>query len=634
MNADVVSRRLLLKYVAALGMLAAVELLIPAAYALTHTTINPSSQTALSGDVIDLTISEQLFSLDGRTAPAITINGTIPGPIIRLQEGQQATLRVTNRLEESSSIHWHGLLLPPAVDGVPGVSFAGIKPGETFTYRFPVKQSGTYWFHSHSGGQELLGMYAPMIIDPIEPEPFRYEREYVVMLSDWSFESPETLLSNLKKQGGYYNYQKRTVSEFFSDVGRIGLWPAIQNYLMWDQMRMDPTDFADVTGYTMTYLMNGLSPAGNWTGLYRPGERVRLRLINAASMTFYDVRIPGLTMTVVQVDGQNVQPVAVDELRMGVAETYDVIVEPAEDRAYTIFAETMDRSGYARGTLAPRPGMSAEIPARRPRPLRTMEDMGMSMEGMDMGDMNREGMKDPHSGMTTHGMEPSGSMSHMKPSDDAPTMEHLQHNPGVPPMHDMQGRHEMPGMNAGDPHRSEIPGAEPVKHGPDDHGPGNQTVAEYSQNRLGEPGRGLEDSERRVLRYTDLKSLAPYPDQREPEREIEIHLTGHMERYIWSFDGKKYSEAPDSIRLRYGERVRLTFVNDTMMEHPIHLHGMWMHLENGAGEYLPRKHVVVVKPAERLSVAVTADAPGPWAFHCHLLFHMDAGMFRIVEVSE
>jgi len=619
-NSDSISRRLLLNCVAALALLASSELLVPT-YALASTTINPGSQTALSGDVIDLTISEQSFHLDGRTAPAITINGTIPGPVIRLKEGQLAALRVTNRLEESSSIHWHGLLLPPAVDGVPGVSFAGIKPGTTFTYRFPVRQSGTYWFHSHSGGQELLGMYAPMIIDPIEPEPFRYERDYVVMLSDWSFEQPEALLSNLKKQGGYYNFQKRAAGEFLTDVRRMGFWAAIKNYLMWDQMRMDPTDFADVTGYTFTYLMNGLSPAGNWAGLFHPGERVRLRFINAASMTFYDVRIPGLTMTVVQADGQNVQPVVVDELRMGVAETYDVIVEPIEDRAYTIFAETMDRSGYARGTLAPRAGMEAEIPQRRPRPLRTMEDMGMSMEGMDMG-----GMKGSHGGM-----KPSGDMPNAKEDDADQNSQNMEHGSGAPPVHDV---HEMPAMDAGNHGRSKIPGAELVKHGPDDHGPGNQMVAEYSQNRMGEPGRGLENSDRRVLLYTDLKSLEPYPDQRDPEREIELHLTGSMNRYMWSFDGKKYSDAPDPIRFRYGERVRLTFVNDTMMEHPIHLHGMWMHLENGAGAYLPRKHVVIVKPAERLSVAVTADALGPWAFHCHLLFHMDTGMFRVVEVSE
>ena len=614
MNLNLISRRLLLKRAAALGLLAAVERLAPA-YALTSAT-NAGSQTPLSGEIIDLTISEQLFRLDGRTGTAMTINGTIPGSVIRLKEGQQATLRVTNRLEESTSIHWHGLLLPPNMDGVPGVSFAGIEPGTTFTYRFPVKQSGTYWFHSHSGGQELLGMYAPMIIDPIEPEPFRYDRDYVVMLSDWSFESPEALFSNLKKQGGYYNYQKRAAGEFLTDVGRMGLWPAIQTYLMWDQMRMDPTDFADITGYTYTYLMNGLSPAGNWTGLFRPGERVRLRFINAAGMTFYDVRIPGLTMTVVQADGQNIQPVVVDEFRMGPAETYDVIVEPVEDGAYTIFAETMDRSGYARGTLATRAGLQGEIPARRPRPLRTMEDMGMSMEGMDMG-----GMKAPHGGMTMPKMEPPGDIQKVKPSDDSSSTEHRQHGSGTP------------SMDVDDQDRSTIPGAEPVKHGPDTHGTGNQAVAEYSQNRSGIPGRGLEDSDRRVLLYTDLKSLAPYPDQREPEREIELHLTGHMERYMWSFDGKKYSEAQEPIRFHYGERVRLTFVNDTMMEHPLHLHGMWMHLENGAGAYLPRKHTVIVKPAERVSVAISADAPGRWAFHCHLLLHMEAGMFRVVEVS-
>ncbi len=625
MNLDFISRRLLLKRAAALGMLAAVERLVPA-YAVTNTIVNPGSQTPLSGDVIDLTISEELFHLDGRTAPAITINGAIPGPVIRLKEGQQVMLRVTNRLEESTSIHWHGLLLPPNMDGVPGVSFSGIEPGTTFTYQFPIRQSGTYWYHSHSGLQEQSGVHGSMIIDPVETEPFRYERDYVVMLSDWSFESPEALLSNLKKQGGYYNFQKRTAGEFFTDVRRMGFWPAIQNYLMWDQMRMDPTDFADVTGYTFTYLMNGLSPAGNWTGLFRPCERVRLRFINAGAMTFYDVRIPGLTMTVVQADGQNVQPVVVDEFRMGPAEIYDVIVEPVADRAYTIFAETMDRSGYVRGTLATRAGLSAEIPARRSRPLRTMEDM--SMEGMDMGNMPTISHA---GGMVMPGMQPSGDMPHRKPSDDDPHMEHRQQGPGMP---SMPGMHGMPAMDADDQGRSKIPGAEPVKHSPDDHGPGNQMVAEYSKNRMGEPGRGLEDSDWRVLRYTDLKSLVPYPDQREPGREIELHLTGHMIRYMWSFDGKTYSEAKEPIRFRYGERVRLTFVNDTMMEHPLHLHGMWMHLENGAGVYLPRKHTVVVKPAERLSVAVTADAPGPWAFHCHLLLHMEAGMFRVVEVLE
>ncbi len=626
MNSKQISRCPSLKCAVVAGLLAAMESLVPTS-AVTNAA-DAGSQAVLSGDVIDLTISEQLFRLDGRTASALAFNGAIPGPVIRLKEGQQATLRVTNRLHERSSIHWHGLLLPPAMDGVPGVSFAGIEPGATFTYRFPVKQSGTYWFHSHSGGQELSGMYAPMIIDPIEPEPFQYEREYVVMLSDWSFESPETLFSNLKKQGGYYNFQKRTAGEFFTDVKRMGLWPAIQNYLMWDQMRMDPTDFADVTGYTFTYLMNGLSPAGNWTGLFRPGERVRLRLINAASMTFYDVRIPGLKLTVVQADGQNIQPVVVDELRMGVAETYDVIVEPMEDQAYTIFAETMDRSGYARGTLAPRMGMSAEIPERRPRPLRTMEDMGMSMEDVAMGDMTHS-----QSSTTMLGMEPSVGQSNGQADDANHNSRHMEHRQqGAAPS--MQGTHQMPGMKAVDPRSSKIPGADPVRHGPDDHGPGNQMVAEYSQNRMGEPGRGLEASGRRVLLYTDLKSLAPYPDQREPEREIELHLTGQMNRYMWSFDGKKYSESREPVRFHYGERVRLTFVNDTMMEHPIHLHGMWMHVENGAGEHLPRKHTVIVKPAERLSVAITADAPGPWAFHCHLLFHMEAGMFRVVEVSE
>ena len=607
MSDEVMSRRLLLKRLGALGLLAAVQPLLPscANHPLLCAAHPDPDSSVLDGEVIDLLINERSFSVDGRIGTAATINGTIPGPLIRLKEGQEVTIRVTNQLMEASSIHWHGILLPSQMDGVPGVSFRDIQAGETFSYRFSVKQSGTYWYHSHSGGQELQGMYGPMILDPIDPEPFQYHREYVVILSEWSFESTEVMMDHLKKSSGYYNFQKRDAREFMADAKRWGFWSAMRNYVMWDEMRMDPTDFADVTGATFTYLLNGLPSASNWIGLFRPGERVRLRFINAAAMTFYDVRIPGLTMTVVQADGQNVQPVQVEEFRFGPAETYDMLIHPTEDRAYTVFAETMDRSGYACGTLAPRPGMRGEIPERRVRPLRTMDDMGMADHG---------------NGHRTHAVESSASTS----SHGKPTGHGMMHGE---PSTGMEGEHQ------GVQHHSPISDAAPVKHGPDHHGTGNQTVAEYSSNRMHEPGRGLEDSGRPVLVYTDLKSLAPYPDQRAPGREIELHLTGHMQRYMWSFDGKTYSDAPEPIRFRYGERVRLIFVNDTMMEHPLHLHGMWMYLENGSGAYLPRKHTVVVKPAERLSVIVSADAPGPWAFHCHLLLHMEAGMFRVVQVD-
>lgn len=602
-----ISRRLILKRVGALGLLTVLQPLLPscASHPFSPTTRSSSDTPTLSGELIDLVISERSFAVGGQTGTATTINETIPGPLIRLKEGQEVTIRVTNQLMEASSIHWHGILLPSDMDGVPGVSFGGIQPGETFSYRFSVKQSGTYWYHSHSGGQELQGMYGAMILEPVEPDPFQYDREYVVMLSEWSLESAEVMMDHLKKSSGYYNFQKRDAREFVSDAKRWGLWPAMRNYVMWDEMRMDPTDFADVTGATFTYLMNGRPAADHWTGLFRAGDRVRLRFINAAAMTFYDIRIPGLSMTVVQADGQNVQPVTVEEFRFGPAETYDVIIQPTEDRAYTIFAETMDRSGYACGTLAPRPGMSADIPERRPRPLRTMEDMGMADHG---------------NGHDTHAVEETAPHSSY-----GKTAEHgMMHG---------ETTHEATGKEKGFLRHSPIPSTSPVKHGPDHHGTGNQTIAEYSRSRMHEPGRGFEQSSRRVLVYTDLKSLVPYSDQREPEREVELHLTGHMQRYMWSFNGKTYSDASEPIRLRYGERVRLIFVNDTMMEHPLHLHGMWMYLDNGSGAYLPRKHTVVVKPAERLSVLVSADAPGPWAFHCHLLLHMEAGMFRVVQVD-
>jgi CopA family copper-resistance protein len=550
---------------------------------------------SVRGSPIDLAIERAAFEVDGRRGSAVVLNRTVPGPLIRLREGDEAVLRVTNYLAELSSIHWHGLILPPDMDGVPGVSFAGIRPGETFVYRFPVRQSGTYWCHSHSGGQELLGLYAPFIIDPIRPDPFQYQRDHVVMFSDWSFNSPEHIVSRLKKQANYYNFQRRTVPEFARDVRREGFGAAARDRLEWGQMLMDPTDLADVTAVTYTYLINGLSPTGNWTGLFQPGEVVRLRFIDAGAMTIFDVRIPDLKMTVVQADGQNIRPVEVEELRIAPGQTFDVLVRPA-NRAYTIFAETSDRSGYARGTLAPGPGMAAAVPSRRPRPVRTMADMGMEMAGMKMA------------GAT------AGS-GHTAPASPAAA-----------------GHGSMAGMDGGLPPPG-LPGSPAVEHGPDSHGVGNSTVAMMARSRLDEPGSGLGGDGWRVLTYADLRSVGPQPDQRPPTRAIELHLTGNMERYSWSFDGKKYSEAPTPIRFNYGERLRLVLVNDTMMEHPIHLHGMWMELENGTSPNQPRLHTVLVKPGERLTVAITADAPGRWAMHCHLLLHMEMGMFRVVQVA-
>lgn len=601
MSDHTINRRDLLKGIGSLGLLAAFERLVPA-YALTSETNDVSRILRRAGEPIDLVIAEQKINLDGRTGNAMTINGSLPGPILRLQEGEEAVIRVTNKLKEVSSIHWHGILVPPEMDGVPGVSFAGIKPGETFVYKFPVKQYGTYWFHSHSGGQELLGVYAPLIIEPIESEPFKYDRDYVVMLSDYSFENPARIIANLKKFGNYYNFKRRTVGDFFRDSSNKGFSVALSDYEAWSRMRMDPTDLADVTGYTLHYLMNGLSPLSNWTGLFKPGEKVRLRFINAGASTYFDVRIPGLKLTIVEADGQYVQPVEVDEFRLSPAETYDVIVEPTDEKAYTIFAETMDRSGYARGTLAPRAGMTAAIPKQRPRPILTMKDMGMDMSGMEMGNK--------------------------KTDSKMPAMEMPQ------PPKETQKMDEMPGMNMGEVSKSEIPGRTPVPHSKNTHGIGNQTVPMTTQARLDEPGVGLGGDGWRVLVYTDLKRLTMREDKREPEREIEIHITGNMERFMWSFDGKKYSEAKTPIPFRYGERLRFTFVNDTMMAHPLHLHGMWMELENGNGHFIPPKHTVNVKPAERVSVAITADAPGRWAFHCHLLLHMEMGMFRVIEVSD
>lgn len=557
------------------------------------------------GGPLDLVIGRTPLAVDGRMSRGpITVNGVIPGPTLRLREGQDVEIRVRNSLaDEDTSIHWHGILLPPDMDGVPGVSFPGIAPNETFTYRFRVRQNGTYWYHSHSGLQEQLGHYGALVIDPAEAEPFTYDHEYVVVLSDWMFRDPYDVLTRLKKFESYFNYQRPTVGSLIEEAGRDGLGPAIGRRLAWDAMRMDPTDIADITGAVYTYLMNGRSPAENWTALARPGEVVRLRLINAATMTYFDFRIPGLAMTVVAADGQHVKPVEADELRVAVAETYDVLVRMPDDRAYTLFAETMDRSGYARGTLAPRVGMHSPIPDRRARPMLTMVDMGMD----DMNDMGgRDGDGDGD------GDGPTMRMPAAEPA------KHNGHDAGSPATH----AGEMPTEN--------LP--ESVMHAPGGHGVGSAMSAMMPKRRYREPGIGLGDDGRRVLVYGDLRALSRPSDRRAPDREFDLHLTGNMRRYIWGFDGKKYSEA-DPIRLVYGERVRINMINDTMMEHPIHLHGMWMDLyAGGTLEDNPRKHTVSVKPGELLTVDVSADAPGRWAFHCHLLYHMEMGMFRTVAV--
>jgi len=603
-----IPRRNFLQGCGTLGLIALFEPSAPA-YAWAGDSLGTTSKGRPTE--IDLAINKFAFEVNGRIGSAIAMNGTVPGPLIRLREGEEAIIRVTNHLDEVTSIHWHGILVPPDMDGVPGVSFAGIQPGETFTYRFPVGQSGTYWCHSHSGGQELLGVYAPLIIDPARPEPFQFDRDYVVMLSDWSFESPMRIIEKLKKKANYYNYQQRTVMDLFHDSEKSGFSSALKDRLEWGNMNMDPTDIADVTGATYTYLMNGLTPALNWTAIFKPKERVRLRFIDAGAMTYFDVRIPGLKMKLIQADGQNIKPVEIEEFRIAPGETYDVIVEPREEEAYTIFAETMDRSGYARGTLAPRVGMSGAIPNRRTRPIRSMSDMGMNMSAMAMPATDSK-PQDPSMAV----MDMSGDKGREIPLSGTPSMD------------------GMVGMPSPKSRGAKISGSDTVPHGPDDHGPGNSAVPMETRSRLHEPGTGLENNSHRVLVYADLQSLTQGQDMREPSREVEIHLTGNMERYMWSFDGKKYSEAKTPIPFRYGERLRLTLVNDTMMEHPIHLHGMWMELENGAGMYKPRKHTISIKPAERVSVAITADALGRWAFHCHLLLHMEQGMFRVVEVSQ
>jgi CopA family copper-resistance protein len=553
------------------------------------------SARVLTGTEFDLTIAQTPVNFTGAPRMATTVNGSLPAPTLRWCEGDTITLRVTNRLAEEASIHWHGILLPFQMDGVPGISFKGIAPGETFTYRFKVQQTGTYWYHSHSGMQESTGVYGAIIIDPAGGDPIRADREYVVQLSDWSDEDPMRVFHKLKMQGDYYNFNQPTAVDFFRDVSRDGLKAALDKRKMWNEMRMSPTDLADVSGYTYTYLMNGTAPAGNWTGLFRPGENLRLRFINSGSMTFFDVRIPGLKMTVVQADGQDVEPVTVDEIRVAVAETYDVLVTP-KDAAYTIFAQSMDRSGFARGTLAPRAGMTAAVPALdKPEPLGMsdmMGDMGGGMAGMDHGNM--AGID--HSNMA--GMNHGGM-----------AMDHSMHG----------------GMAMG-------AGSTRVHHARTEYGPSTDMRVDTPRTNLDDPGIGLRNNGRHVLTYADLHTLNGPMDPRGAEREMELHLTGNMERYTWSLDGLEFGKSTP-VRFNYGERLRVIFVNDTMMTHPMHMHGMWQELENPDGRFQVRKHTIAVQPAQRVSFLVTADAPGRWAWHCHLMLHMHAGMFREVVVA-
>jgi CopA family copper-resistance protein len=516
----------------------------------------------LSGTEFDLSIDALTVNYTGAQRTATAVNGQLPAPLLRWREGDTVTIRVTNRMPVPSSIHWHGVLVPAEMDGVPGLSFPGIASGETYVYRFRVKQHGTYWYHAHTRFQEQSGLYGPIVIEPRGSESSRADKDYTVVLSDWSDSDPEHLFVTLKRQSNYFNYGRRTAGDFFAETHRRGIAATVRDWAPWEDMRMDPTDLSDISAATYTYLMNGATPARDWTALFSAGDRVRLRFINASAMSFFDIRIPDLSLTVIAADGQDVEPVTVDEFRMASGEVLDVIVKPKADRAYTIFAQSMDRSGYARGTLSPQTGLQAEVPALDPRPLVSMVDMGMSMGDMDMGAM--------------------------------------------------QNMTNMPGMQRG--------------------GPGVDMRVQMPRPELDDPGVGLRDNGRRVLTYADLHTLGGPIDARDAGRDIELHLTGHMQRYMWSFDGRKYSEA-SPLQFNYGERLRLVLINDTMMTHPIHLHGMWSELEAPDGTFQVRKHTVMVQPAQRLSYRVSADALGRWAYHCHLTYHMAAGMFREVRVE-
>ncbi|WP_372783311.1 copper resistance system multicopper oxidase [Phenylobacterium sp.] len=608
-------RRQLLRGATAGGTAGAFAALLPSWAQSATPGVGPTLPT-LSGTDIALNIGHSALMVDGRHGHVVAINGTVPGPLIRLKQGQTVRIAATNNLDEDTSIHWHGVLVPFQMDGVPGVSFPGIKPGATFVYEFPVIQSGTYWYHSHSGLQEQEGHYGPIIIDPAGPDPVQFDREHVVVLSDFSFLHPHMIMAKLKQQAGYFNLQKETISGLLA-----GKDQTLQERIEWAKMRMDPTDISDVTGAAYKFLINGHGPSDNWTALFKPGERVRLRFINTGAQTIFNVRIPGLLMTVVAADGQNVRPVEVEEFQIGNAETYDVIVQPTEDKAFTLVAEAVDRSGMARATLAPREGLTAPTPPLRERPLAVMKDMGMDMSAMTgMAGGQAKGAAAPMAGMDHM------AMGHAAAGRSMPGMA-MGAEPGIGPPR-IRGSDAMGSMGG-----MQMSMRDPLNAPDLKLGPGVQTIAPSPTDRTGEPGQGLENVGHRVLVYKDLIALAPNPDKRAPSRSMDIRLTGNMERFMWGFDGEKFNEETTKpYPFRNGERVRVTLINDTMMAHPIHLHGHFFELAHGPRGFMPRKHTVTVAPGGKVTFDLTADAPGDWAFHCHMLYHMHGGMFRVVTV--
>lgn len=576
------SRRKFIQGLAAGGVLLGLPPLLNSAWARQAAETKTGMAPVLSGTAFDLVIAETMVNFTGTPRLATTINGSIPSPILRWREGDTVTIRVTNHLPVSSSIHWHGIILPYQMDGVPGVSFDGIAPGETFVYRFKVDQSGTYWYHSHSGFQEQTGMYGAIIVDPAEGKNrIRTDRDYVVQLSDWTDEDPMDVFAKLKKMSDYYNYNQPTAVDFFRDVADTSMAKALGKRRMWNKMRMSPTDLTDISAFTYTFLMNGTTPAGNWTGLFKPGERIRLRFISSGTQSFFDVRIPGLKMKLVHVDGVDVEPVTIDEFRFGPGETYDVIVEPESDQAYTIFAQSMDRTGFARGTLAPRSDMQAAVPELDKPEWLTMQDMMGNMAG-----------------------------------DNNQSMDGMDHS-----------KHPMGGMAMG-----AVAEKVKVRHAKTEYGASVDMRVDSPRTNLDDPGIGLRNNGRRVLTYADIHTIGGPLDKRDGKREIELHLTGNMERYTWSLDGLEFGKSTP-IHFPYNERLRVILHNDTMMTHPMHLHGMWSEMQDESGKFIARRHTISVQPAQRVSFLVTADALGRWAWHCHLLYHMDAGMFREVVVA-
>lgn len=614
------------------------RLMLPLFFLLAGSTAAPGALGAVRE--YHLTIAQEDVRIRDNTAGAMTINGQIPGPTLYFEKGDTARIHVTNEMNAATSIHWHGLLVPPSMDGVPFVTQVPIQPGATFVYEFPIRQTGTYWYHSHSELQEQSGLYGSIVIDdgrhPVD-------RAYVVLLSDWTTEDPHEVLRTLKRGSHWYALEKGASQSIFgaAKAGRLG------DYFSRELQRMPPMDIADVA---YDYFLSNGRPETALAA--EAGEKVRLRVINGSATTYFHLNFSGGPMTIISADGQRVEPVKEDLFLIGVAETYDVLVTLPERGAYELRATAHDGSGVTSTWL----GQGEKHPARTiPRPdlyepmahgdagsvlaLTPAAAMGMSDARVEAGAFDHPGTG--HGGHDMGLGEMPAAREHPGQHGGGGSMargmpDHHGHGVAHKPEHDAMPRESSPSAHV----HGQMPAAEHVGHEQMPAAGAHVSAARPFSHRFGlleadvasRPELASEGGkERPSTPYARLKAAEPTdPPAGAPVREIRLTLDGDMQRYTWFIDNQPVSEA-DTIRVREGEVVRFILINRTMMHHPMHLHGHFFRVINGQGDRAPLKHTVDVAPMATTVIEFYTDEIGDWLFHCHLLYHMKSGMTRLVH---